>query len=331
SQPSLHARWSGRGPGSVASCPRPCARGRCGPGTLPWTNGPWGLLPCPGQAHAGQSGRVTRPRLPTGTRCTSWGAPSSASSAQTSSSSWCGPARPSPRTLCSSGSPWSEPRGGCGCPAGRLPWGPTPACAHGSHVPLSAPRMTRVDLRNYLERIYSVPVAAVRTRVQHGGCQGSPEWGEGRPWTPVLLLPLSRRGPAGRAGVSSQPAPTGSHRKRDHRNSRVKRPDYKVAYVQLVSGRGVPGGGQEGRAPQARPSGEGGSEPLSGSCSPVTAARPVAHGQTFTFPDLFPDTPRSPEGGPEDADNVQDRLLEEQRRRESCDPRRGGVPSWFGL
>ncbi|XP_035557810.1 large ribosomal subunit protein uL23m isoform X5 [Canis lupus baileyi] len=28
--------------------------------------------------------------------------------------------------------------------------------------------MTRVDLRNYLERIYNVPVAAVRTRVQHG-------------------------------------------------------------------------------------------------------------------------------------------------------------------
>ncbi|XP_077901471.1 large ribosomal subunit protein uL23m isoform X3 [Ictidomys tridecemlineatus] len=53
--------------------------------------------------------------------------------------------------------------------------------------------MTRVDLRNYLERIYNVPVAAVRTRVQHG-----------------------------------------SNRKRDHRNVRIKKPDYKVAYVQLV-------------------------------------------------------------------------------------------------
>uniref|UniRef100_A0A3Q2GXR3 Large ribosomal subunit protein uL23m n=1 Tax=Equus caballus TaxID=9796 RepID=A0A3Q2GXR3_HORSE len=52
--------------------------------------------------------------------------------------------------------------------------------------------MTRVDLRNYLERIYNVPVAAVRTRVQHG-----------------------------------------SNRKRDHRNVRIKKPDYKVAYVQL--------------------------------------------------------------------------------------------------
>lgn len=38
--------------------------------------------------------------------------------------------------------------------------------------------MTRVDLRNYLERIYNVPVAAVRTRVQHGGCPGGgcPLW-----------------------------------------------------------------------------------------------------------------------------------------------------------
>lgn len=32
--------------------------------------------------------------------------------------------------------------------------------------------MTRVDLKNYLERIYSVPVASVRTRVQHGGYLG---------------------------------------------------------------------------------------------------------------------------------------------------------------
>ncbi|PNJ16428.1 LOW QUALITY PROTEIN: MRPL23 isoform 3 [Pongo abelii] len=53
--------------------------------------------------------------------------------------------------------------------------------------------MTRVDLRNYLESIYNVPVAAVRTRVQHG-----------------------------------------SNRRRDHRNVRIKKPDYKVAYVQLV-------------------------------------------------------------------------------------------------
>ncbi|KAM7086078.1 large ribosomal subunit protein uL23m [Molossus nigricans] len=107
--------------------------------------------------------------------------------------------------------------------------------------------MTRVDLKNYLERIYSVPVASVRTRVQHG-----------------------------------------SNRKRDHRNVRVKKPDYKVAYVQL------------------------------------------AHGQTFTFPDLFPERKPSPESDSEDKD-LQQQLLEEQQARQSRDPRRGGVPEWFGL
>nr|XP_030688993.1 39S ribosomal protein L23, mitochondrial isoform X2 [Globicephala melas] len=53
--------------------------------------------------------------------------------------------------------------------------------------------MTRVDLRNYLGHIYNVPVAAVRTRVQHG-----------------------------------------SNRRRDYRNVRIKKPDYKVAHVQLI-------------------------------------------------------------------------------------------------
>ncbi|KAK9952581.1 hypothetical protein ABG768_018411 [Culter alburnus] len=52
--------------------------------------------------------------------------------------------------------------------------------------------MTKFDVRNYLEKIYSVPVAAVRTRIQY--C---------------------------------------SNKKRNHLNQRVKRPDYKVAYVQL--------------------------------------------------------------------------------------------------
>nr|XP_044997713.1 39S ribosomal protein L23, mitochondrial isoform X2 [Jaculus jaculus] len=99
--------------------------------------------------------------------------------------------------------------------------------------------MTRVDLRNYLERIYNVPVAAVRTRVQHG-----------------------------------------SNRKRDHRNVRIKKPDYKVAYVQL------------------------------------------AHGQTFTFPDLFPEKEQSSSADP---------YGEEQQQKQSSDPLRGGVPSWFGL
>ncbi|XP_059566553.1 large ribosomal subunit protein uL23m isoform X3 [Myotis daubentonii] len=118
-----------------------------------------------------------------GTPCTSWATRSSVSSAPTSSFSWCGRARPSPRTPCSSGSPWS------------------------------------------------------------------------------------------------------SNRKRDHRNVRVKKPDFKVAYVQL------------------------------------------AHGQTFTFPDLFPEKP-SPRDSTEDDLQA---VMEEQRQRQRQDPRRGGVPQWFGL
>ncbi|XP_041131013.1 39S ribosomal protein L23, mitochondrial-like isoform X1 [Polyodon spathula] len=58
--------------------------------------------------------------------------------------------------------------------------------------------MTKCDIKNYLEKIYSVPVGAVRTRIQY--C---------------------------------------TNKKRNHLNQRVKRPDYKVAYVQLVSAPGL--------------------------------------------------------------------------------------------
>ena len=54
-----------------------------------------------------------------------------------------------------------------------------------------------------------------------------------------------------------------------------------------------------------------------------------AHGQTFTFPDLFPKG-KQPGGSSADED-LRDQVLEEQRQRQSPDPRRGGVPSWFGL
>ncbi|XP_027264670.1 39S ribosomal protein L23, mitochondrial isoform X2 [Cricetulus griseus] len=142
-----------------------------------------------------------------GTPSTSWVVPSSVCSEPTSSSSWCGLVLPSLKILCNSESLWSK--------------------------------MTRVDLRNYLEQIYNVPVAAVRTRVQHG-----------------------------------------SNRRRDHKSVRIKKPDYKVAYVQL------------------------------------------AHGQTFTFPDLFPEKDPSP------ADPLEE---EPQLQRQSSDPRCPGIPSWFGL
>ncbi|XP_072128380.1 large ribosomal subunit protein uL23m isoform X8 [Mobula birostris] len=54
--------------------------------------------------------------------------------------------------------------------------------------------MTKPDVKNYLQGIYNVPVAAVRTRIQF--C---------------------------------------TSKKRNHKNQRVKRPDYKVAYVQLIT------------------------------------------------------------------------------------------------
>ncbi|XP_053741851.1 39S ribosomal protein L23, mitochondrial [Synchiropus splendidus] len=55
--------------------------------------------------------------------------------------------------------------------------------------------MTKCDVKNYLEKIYNVPVGAVRTRIQFG-----------------------------------------SNKKRNHLNQKVKKPDYKVAYVQLAQG-----------------------------------------------------------------------------------------------
>ncbi|XP_025071309.1 39S ribosomal protein L23, mitochondrial isoform X2 [Alligator sinensis] len=101
--------------------------------------------------------------------------------------------------------------------------------------------MTRVDVKNYLEKIYNVPVATVRTRIQYG-----------------------------------------SNKKRNHKNQKVKSPDYKVAYVQLDQG------------------------------------------QTFQFPNLFPEREQTTE-------HIQNKYLEEERQKYQVDPRRGGVPDWFRL
>uniref|UniRef100_A0A9L0KCP9 39S ribosomal protein L23, mitochondrial n=1 Tax=Equus asinus TaxID=9793 RepID=A0A9L0KCP9_EQUAS len=142
---------------------------------------------------------------------------------------------------------------------------------------------------------------AVGVRCRPGGCQvgvrcGQVQAGRG----PARVLPGARgrcaRGRAGRACPSFRPRPRKrrwrgtccSNRKRDHRNVRIKKPDYKVAYVQL------------------------------------------AHGQTFTFPDLFPEKKQS-EGSTAVDEDIQDKFLEEQRERQRHDPRRGGVPNWFGL
>uniref|UniRef100_A0A8C5JD89 Large ribosomal subunit protein uL23m n=4 Tax=Passeriformes TaxID=9126 RepID=A0A8C5JD89_JUNHY len=106
--------------------------------------------------------------------------------------------------------------------------------------------MTKLDIRNYLERIYNVPVAAVRTRIQYG-----------------------------------------ANNKRNHRNQRVKKPDYKVAYVQL------------------------------------------GQGQTFQFPNLFPEKEQDTET--RSFDDFRDKYMEKEKQKEEGDPRRGGVPDWFGL
>ncbi|XP_074005589.1 large ribosomal subunit protein uL23m [Numenius arquata] len=106
--------------------------------------------------------------------------------------------------------------------------------------------MTKVDIKNYLEKIYNVPVAAVRTRIQYG-----------------------------------------ANNKRNHKNQRVKKPDYKVAYVQL------------------------------------------GQGQTFQFPNLFPEKEQDTET--RSFDDFKDKYMEREKQRQKGDPRRGGVPDWFGL
>lgn len=91
---------------------------------------------------------------------------------------------PGPMKLSPVLSPWTAPTLSSGflqCP--RLSY-----VAHLRPVLCVLCRMTRTDLRNYLERIYHVPVAAVRTRIQHGA-RGYPshsapsphlgQWGSG--------------------------------------------------------------------------------------------------------------------------------------------------------
>nr|XP_056708125.1 39S ribosomal protein L23, mitochondrial [Euleptes europaea] len=106
--------------------------------------------------------------------------------------------------------------------------------------------MTRLELKDYLESIYKVPVATVRTRIQQG-----------------------------------------SMKQRDHKNRRIKKPDFKVAYVQLGAG------------------------------------------QTFQFPDLFPERPKPIEPG--SLEDIQKKFMEDEAQKQKEDPRRSGVPSWFGL
>lgn len=67
---------------------------------------------------------------------------------------------------------------------------------------MSLPRMTRLDLRNYLERIYNVPVGAVRTRVQHGGYLGHGAPPGCRPTASLQAASWHRRNPWHGVGVT---------------------------------------------------------------------------------------------------------------------------------
>ncbi|TNN87965.1 39S ribosomal protein L23, mitochondrial [Liparis tanakae] len=54
-----------------------------------------------------------------------------------------------------------------------------------------------------------------------------------------------------------------------------------------------------------------------------------AQGQTFSFPDLFPEKEQaSTEGSVEE---MQEKFMEDEKQRQKPDPRRGGVTEWFGL
>ncbi|KAL2094134.1 hypothetical protein ACEWY4_011446 [Coilia grayii] len=55
----------------------------------------------------------------------------------------------------------------------------------------------------------------------------------------------------------------------------------------------------------------------------------LGEGQTFEFPNLFPEKEgRSAEGSMEE---IQEKFMEDEKQRQKSDPRRGGVTEWFGL
>lgn len=77
-------------------------------------------------------------------------------------------------------------------------------------------------------------------------------------------------------GQSRLLPPTGSNRKRDHRNVRVKKPDYKVAYVQLVSM--LAAAGARGRVGAGGPACAVTGSDLSGAGGHVVCAAAAARG-----------------------------------------------------
>lgn len=54
-----------------------------------------------------------------------------------------------------------------------------------------------------------------------------------------------------------------------------------------------------------------------------------AQGQTFTFPNIFPEKDQTPEEG--SMEEMQNKFMEDEKQKQKLDPRRGGVTEWFGL
>lgn len=52
-------------------------------------------------------------------------------------------------------------------------------------------------------------------------------------------------------------------------------------------------------------------------------------GQTFEFPNLFPEKEQDTET--RSFDDFKNKYMEREKQRQKGDPRRGGVPDWFGL
>lgn len=52
-------------------------------------------------------------------------------------------------------------------------------------------------------------------------------------------------------------------------------------------------------------------------------------GQTFQFPNLFPEKEQDEEA--QSFDEFRKKYLEKEQQIQKGDPRRGGVPDWFGL
>ena len=58
-------------------------------------------------------------------------------------------------------------------------------------------------------------------------------------------------------------------------------------------------------------------------------SHPQAQGQTFTFPDIFPEKDRTAAEG--SVEEMQEKFMEDEKQKQKPDPRRGGVTEWFGL